>query len=80
MEAILLIVYVDDIILTNNDLKEMERLKGTMAREFDIKDLRPLRYLLGMKVTMSKEGIMVSQRKYAQLQTCWYTNGSKQEK
>ena len=43
-KIIILIVYVDDIILTNNDLKEMERLKGIMAREFEIKDLRPLRY------------------------------------
>ena len=57
-------MYVDDIILTDNDLKEMERLKGIMAREFEIKDLRPLRYFLRMEVAMSKKGIAVSQRKY----------------
>ena len=37
----ILTVYVDDIILIRNDLEEMERLKGVMAREFEIKDLRP---------------------------------------
>ena len=60
----ILIVYVDDIILTRNDLEEMESLKGDMAREFEIKDLRPLRYFLGMEVARSKRSIVVSQRKY----------------
>ena len=35
-----------------------------MAGEFEIKDLRPLRYFLRMEVAMSKKGIMVSQRQY----------------
>ena len=60
----ILIVYVDDIILTGNDLEEMERLKDVMAREFEIKDLGPLRYFLGMEVVRSRKGIVVSQRKY----------------
>ena len=57
-------MYVDDIILTGNDLEEMERLKDVMAREFEIKDLGPLRYFLGMEVVRSRKGIVVSQRKY----------------
>ena len=56
-------MYVDDIILIGNDLDEMERLKGVMAREFEIKDLRPLRYFFGMEVIRSRKGIVVSQRK-----------------
>ncbi|XP_038887082.1 uncharacterized mitochondrial protein AtMg00810-like [Benincasa hispida] len=35
-----------------------------MAEEFEIKDLRSLRYFLGMEVARSKEEISVSQRKY----------------
>ena len=60
----ILIVYVDDIILIGNDLEEMERFKDVMAREFEIKDLGPLRYFLGMEVVRSRKGIVVSQRKY----------------
>ncbi|KAL9434213.1 hypothetical protein AB3S75_015674 [Citrus x aurantiifolia] len=59
-----LIVYVDDIILTGDDIVEMSRLKQNLAKEFEIKDLGQLKYFLGMEVARSKKGIVVSQRKY----------------
>ena len=42
-----LIVYVDDIILTGNDVGEMKMIKLKLAKEFEIKDLGNLRYFLG---------------------------------
>ncbi|KAL5739625.1 hypothetical protein ACOSQ2_028805 [Xanthoceras sorbifolium] len=42
----------------------MVRLKGLLAKEFEIKDLGTLKYFLGMKIARSKAGISVSQRKY----------------
>ena len=60
----ILIVYVDDIILTGDDSAELERLKMVLACEFEIKDLGPLKYFLGMEFARSKKGICVSQRKY----------------
>ncbi|EXB88426.1 Retrovirus-related Pol polyprotein from transposon TNT 1-94 [Morus notabilis] len=60
----ILIVYVDDIILTGDDLEEWERLKRKLAKEFEIKDLGSLRYFLGMEIARNKCGISVSQRKY----------------
>ena len=35
----ILIVYVDDIILTEGDIEEMGRLKKVLATEFEMKDL-----------------------------------------
>ncbi|KAA3484108.1 protein fluG-like [Gossypium australe] len=38
----LLIVYIDNIIMTGDDREEMARLKKQLAQEFKIKDLRKL--------------------------------------
>lgn len=60
----ILIVYVDDIILTRDNVTEMDRLKKSLDLEFEIKDLGSLRYFLRMEVARSKRGLVVSQRKY----------------
>ena len=60
----ILIVYIDDIILTEDDIEELERLKNELAATFEIKDLGTLKYFLGMEFARSKEGIFVNQRKY----------------
>ena len=57
-------MYIDDIILTGDDVLEMNRLKTSLSSTFEIKDLGSLRYFLGMEVARSKKGIVVSQRKY----------------
>ena len=60
----ILIVYVDDIILTGDDEAKMINLKNTISQEFEIKDLGALRYFLGMEVAQTSIGISVSQWKY----------------
>ncbi|XP_059635870.1 uncharacterized mitochondrial protein AtMg00810-like [Cornus florida] len=59
-----LIVYVDDIILTGDDIEELTRLKKKLAKDFEVKDLGALKYFLGMEFVRSREGIFVNQRKY----------------
>ena len=60
----ILIVYVDDIILSGNDMEELQKLKKYLSEEFEVKDLGNLKYFLGMEVARSRKGIVVSQRKY----------------
>ncbi|WKA11750.1 hypothetical protein VitviT2T_029220 [Vitis vinifera] len=60
-----LIVYVDDMVVTRNDPEERKTLQNYLSREFEMKDLGPLKYFLGIEVSRSSEGIFLSQRKYA---------------
>ena len=57
----ILIMYVDDIIFTGDDIDEMEKLKSVLANEFEVKDLDFLRYFLGMEVARTTQGIVVCQ-------------------
>lgn len=63
-KVVLLIVYVDDIILTGNNETEMSIIKEKLAKDFKIKDLGSLKYFLGMEFARSKSGILVNQIKY----------------
>ncbi|XP_071681833.1 uncharacterized protein [Lolium perenne] len=60
----MLVVYVDDIVITGNDDEEIQRLKKTLARIFEVKDLGSLHYFLGIEVAYGAQGIYLSQRKY----------------
>lgn len=61
-KQVLLVVYVDDITLTSNDVKGNEELKHFMSSKFHIKDLGKLRYFFwGIEVAWSVGGISLSQ-------------------
>ena len=60
----LLIIYVDDMIVTGDDTMEIERLQGHLSSKFKMKDLGGLKYFLGIEVAKSQEGIYLSKRKY----------------
>ncbi|RDX62232.1 hypothetical protein CR513_59458, partial [Mucuna pruriens] len=50
----ILIIYVDDMIVTGNDINELTKLKTYLTSKFDMKDLRGLKYFLGIEVARSK--------------------------
>ena len=58
-------VYVDDIVLSGNDLAKIQRITHLLDSAFKIKDLGDLRYFLGFEVARSFTGINLCQRKYA---------------
>ena len=59
-----LIVYVDDMVVTENDPSEITALQRKLATEFELKDLGNLRYFLGIEVARSAQEISLCQRKY----------------
>ena len=56
-----LLVYVDDIIVTGDDLEGGETLRTCLSREFEIKELGRLKYFLSIEVAHSRRGIFISQ-------------------
>jgi Reverse transcriptase (RNA-dependent DNA polymerase) len=61
----IILVYVDDIIVTGNNVKEIKNIKDYLKNKFDIKDLEKLKYFLRIEIAHSKEkSLFLSQRKY----------------
>ena len=60
-----ILIYVDDFLLTGNDLQEIVHIKAFLLKHFCIKDLGDLKYFLGIEFSRSRKGIFMSQRKYA---------------
>jgi hypothetical protein len=62
---IFVLVYVDDIIVTNSSEKATTVLLKDLHDEFALKDLGDLNYFLGIEVTKTRDGIVLTQEKYA---------------
>ncbi|GKV53337.1 hypothetical protein SLEP1_g59870 [Rubroshorea leprosula] len=62
---VLLLLYVDDMIITEDDVVGVEELKQSLSQKFEMKDLGVLSYFLGLEVTSSVDGYLLSQVKYA---------------
>ncbi|XP_016186328.1 uncharacterized protein LOC107628038 [Arachis ipaensis] len=58
------IVYVDDLVLAGNCIKEITALKQHLHDLFKIKDIGELKFFLGFEFARSKRGITMYQRKY----------------
>ena len=62
---ILLLLYMDDMIITGDDLNGIQELKVFLNQQFEMKDLGHLSYFLSLEITHSTDGIYITQAKYA---------------
>ena len=63
--TILLLLYVDDMIITSDDLNGIQELKDFLSQQFEMKDLGHLSYFLGLEITHCTDGLYIIQAKYA---------------
>jgi hypothetical protein len=65
IHLIILVLYVDDLILTSSDSKLLNHVKTILKKKFEMTYLGFLHYFLGLQVFQTNEGIFLSQSKYA---------------
>lgn len=63
-ELILLAIYVDDLLITSQNEKEFTRIKELLSKHFEIKDLSPVKYCLGIEFNQSNGTICMKQEGY----------------
>src|SRR5438270_11794239 len=61
---VILILYVDDMVITGTDSAAISSLKQHLQTEFEMMDLGFLHYFLGIEVVYSSSGYLLSQQKY----------------
>jgi hypothetical protein len=64
-DIILLVIYVDDIIITSIEESAIKQIESNMNKTFDMTGLGLLHYCLGVEVWRIGSFIFVSQTKYA---------------
>ncbi|XP_042056533.1 uncharacterized protein LOC121801150 [Salvia splendens] len=62
---VILIVYVDDILISGSDVRGIEETKKYLQQHFVIKDLGRPKYFLGIEIAHENSGVSLSQQKYA---------------
>jgi hypothetical protein len=62
---VIIVIYVDDLIITGNSNEDSFDLKKLLKQEFEMKDLGELRYFVDIEVIQSPKGIWLLQRQYA---------------
>lgn len=64
-KIVIVLVYVDDLLLTGYDHSMIQHTKVILHTTFKIKYLGELRYFFGIEFTKNEDGILMHQRKYA---------------
>lgn len=60
---LILLIYVDDIIITGNNMDHLHSLIRKLSTKFAIKDLGPLSYFLGLDAQFTYNGLYITQTK-----------------
>ena len=60
----IVLVYVDDLLLTGSNANLIDATKTKLHQQFKMKDLGNLKYFLGIEVLRSTSGVILNQRKY----------------
>ncbi|XP_020263962.1 uncharacterized protein LOC109839911 [Asparagus officinalis] len=64
-DILIVSLYVDDLLVTGNNIMLVEEFKQEMMQVFEMTDLGLMTYFLGMEVKQGKNEVFICQKKYA---------------
>ncbi|KAK9217646.1 hypothetical protein WN943_006274 [Citrus x changshan-huyou] len=63
-DIIIMLIYVDDIIITRSNCQDVEEVVVKLSKTFSLKDLGDLNFFLGIQLARIYDTILLSQTKY----------------
>lgn len=64
--VLLILIYVNDILVTGNNTTELNRFTSKLNSMFSLKDLGKVHYFLGLEISRDVTGLFITQKKYVQ--------------
>ena len=58
------LIYVDDIVITGNSIKAIDKFVAQLGNRFSLKDMGDLNYFLGIEAHITERGLLLTQQKY----------------
>ena len=63
-KLIILLLYVDDLLITGDDEQDIDELKCKLSFEFEMTDLGTASNYLGVKISQTSQSLFINQRGY----------------
>ena len=77
-EILIIVLDVDDLIITGSQLISIQKLKESLKNEFEMTNLGLLHYFMGLQIWHMADGFFLSRPKYAlDLLACFHMSDCK---
>ena len=61
LRYVIMCLYIDDMLIVSSDDKMITSIKNMLNSRFDMKDLRLVDFILGIKIKRTLDGLILSQ-------------------
>jgi hypothetical protein len=69
--VVFLVLYMDDILMIENDILMMEVIKSSLRKSFSMKNLVEAAYILGIKIYRNRSKTLIGLSQYAYIDKIW---------
>ena len=59
VKKLIVSLYIDDLLITDDDEDQIKKFKAEMERIFEMTDLGEMKYFLGVEIHQSSKGVFI---------------------